>query len=167
MFVMACMTLLLWAGFFWTVYAINPLQTNWIGHVLFYFTLFLALLGTFSLIGIFLRRKWVHEQALYRLVTLAVRQSVAMSIFFLITLFLQGQRLLRWWILLGLFAVVFGLEMTQLLRERRLSTHTQTIDQESPSAGYEPIFERKQIPPLPQAEGEPSFIAQSVSDSEL
>ena len=66
--------------FLWTmiVNLVDPEVTNWIGFVLFYFSLFLSLLGTSALVGFFIRIL-MKQELVFRLVKDAFRQSFLFS----------------------------------------------------------------------------------------
>ena len=109
----------LWLGFWWIIVSVDPYQTNWLGFVLFYGTLFLALTGTFTLASLFIRKIRMPNELLFHLVLLSFRQSIVLAVFFSVLLFLQGERLLTWWNVLGLFALVFIIEMVILNKEKK------------------------------------------------
>lgn len=109
----------LWLGWWWTIVSIDPFATNLLGFFLFYVILFLALIGTFTLISVYLRKSRMADELVFHVVLLSFRQSLALAAFFLLLLFLQSQRLLTWWNVIILLALVIGSELFIILKERK------------------------------------------------
>jgi len=87
---------------------INPQAAGIIGFVFFYLSLFLALVGTFSLLGISIRFLFKRNEILYKQINASTRQSILLSILLIITLILQSQNYLYWWdILIVIFILSF------------------------------------------------------------
>lgn len=112
-------TALLWGGWAWTLWTIDPEATNGIGFVLFYLIFFLAFLGTLSILGIIIRHKREPDALVYQIVSVAFRQSFLLAVFAIFLLMLQGQRWVRWWVVVFGFIGVVGLEVFFSMRDIR------------------------------------------------
>mgnify|MGYP000162132734 CR=1 FL=1 len=103
-------TALAWLGFFIIINSFDPYEANAVVFMLFYGVLFLASLGTLSLLGFWLRTLWNRRRGRPRLmVTESFRQSIIFAGVLIIALWLQASRILTWWniiILVILGAVV-------------------------------------------------------------
>ncbi|MFA6553258.1 MAG: hypothetical protein WCT27_02425 [Patescibacteria group bacterium] len=86
----------------------NPDEGGVVGFTMFYLSLFLALIGTFSLLGFFIRVWFSKETFIFRHLGVATRQSLWFSILLIVTLMFQGGGMLKWWsaLLLVLFLVL-------------------------------------------------------------
>lgn len=107
---MAITTLICWACWLFVVFTINPEITNWIGFILFYASLFLALIGTSALLGFLLRFVALKQHLAFRLVKEAFRQSFLFAALIIISLILLSQNLFTW---LNLFFLVAGLSVLE------------------------------------------------------
>lgn len=99
------------------VYFIDPEKTGWVGKTIFYLILFFALSGLLNLILIKLRKIWGGEKTVILNIGLSSRQSILLSVILVGLLFLQGLRILVWWVGLLLAAGVFLLELYFLSRK--------------------------------------------------
>ncbi|MFZ5365598.1 MAG: hypothetical protein ACOZBH_05405 [Patescibacteria group bacterium] len=100
-----------WLTFVAVLMYTNPGSTNWIGFSFLYLSLFVSLIGTFSIGGILFR--WVSKkQSLQdKQIDISSRQSIILSFFAVVSLFLQSLRLLTWWNLIILVAVISLVEI--------------------------------------------------------
>ncbi|MFZ4648621.1 MAG: hypothetical protein ACOYMB_03220 [Patescibacteria group bacterium] len=98
-----------WGAFAFVAGLIDPSKTNWLGFVLFYLSLFLALAGTFALVGFLFRFIVFKGEVAFRAVKLAFHQSFVFSSFVIILLLLASRDLLTWFnsSLLALLFLVF------------------------------------------------------------
>lgn len=104
-------TLLAWLGFFIIVNIFDPYQGEIVVFILFYFVLFLATLGTLSLIGFWLRKLWNRKRGIARvMVSESFRQAIIFSLALVVALVLQANRLLSWWNLLLLVLIATIIE---------------------------------------------------------
>ncbi|HLC69676.1 MAG TPA: hypothetical protein VJH75_01365 [Patescibacteria group bacterium] len=93
------------------VFSIDPTQAGVIGLTFFYISLFLTLLGAFSVIGFLLRRKLVYDEvAVFRHVRRTFRQSIIFSLFFICVLLLLQKQWFNWWNLALLIFLVLVTE---------------------------------------------------------
>lgn len=93
---MTISTLLCWGVWGYVLYTIDPSATNWIGFGLFYATLFLALSGSFAILGFLFRFVVLKRELVFHSVKTAFRQSFLFSFLILAVLFLQAKGLLTW-----------------------------------------------------------------------
>lgn len=88
---------LAWIGWLTILFYVDPTQTEPLGFLLFYFSLALALLGLFYLIGIFFRIKFQKKINIFLNFKTSFRQAIFFTILIIGTIFLQTQRILTWW----------------------------------------------------------------------
>jgi hypothetical protein len=115
-FTMLFATTLCWVALFFVMINVDPFETNILGFVFFYVSLFLSLLGTVSLV-IFLCYRLFSSGALplFRYVQISFRQSMFISIFVVIFLFLQGMGYLTVWnsaVLISIFVLLISFSLS-------------------------------------------------------
>lgn len=105
---MSLITLVCWIAWLVVIFYMSPEESNVLVFLLFYLSLFFALMGTFSLIGFFIRVWFSKDPVIFRHLGISFRQAVWFSILLTGTLILQGSGFLRWWnvLLLILFLVI-------------------------------------------------------------
>lgn len=97
-FIMAGGSLLAWLAWLYVVVKFDPLKAGRPGHWLFYFSLGLALLGTFMILGALIRRRFSSSDTpLFREVRVAFRHAFLAAALITLLLILQGARWLKWW----------------------------------------------------------------------
>lgn len=106
LWLMALTTGILWGVFAFVLKTVDPQITNWIGFLLFYISLFLALTGTAAIVGFFVRFKVLKHELIFNLVKTAFRQSFLFAFLIIAVLFLLSQRLFSWLNLLLLIALI-------------------------------------------------------------
>ena len=112
-------TLLSWVAWVMVLTNMNPTANGLAAVSLFYLSLILALTGTVTMIGFFLRY-WLEKEKLpFRQIAISFRQATLLSIGVGLALLLQSGRLLRWWSILMLVLVVGILEIFFLLNQSR------------------------------------------------
>lgn len=106
-------TVVCWITWLFVVYSLNPFQAGFVAFAFFYFSSFLALVGTFSVIGFIVRSRIIqNDEVVFRHVKKTFRQSIIVAGLVLFALLLLQLRLLRWWnslLLLLLFILCEGL----------------------------------------------------------
>jgi hypothetical protein len=107
---MSAMTTVCWTAWIIVLFMINPLVTNWIGFVMFYSSLFLALVGTAALTGFIIRFIALKQELAWRLVKEAFRQSFLFSMLIVISLILLSKDLFSW---LNLLFLILGLSILE------------------------------------------------------
>ena len=103
LFWMDLSTALCWIGVFSIVEIVDPSEAGLLGLLLFYAALSLALIGTFSMLGMIVRAALRRHEAVSRHVAISFRQSLLLTLLVIGALLLQSRSLLTWWNLL-LFA---------------------------------------------------------------
>lgn len=110
-------TLLCWVAWFFVVMNIGPDEAGFMGMAFFYTSLFMALVGTVSVLGFIIRQKMVkNEDVVLRHVSHTFRQSVFVALLVISTLYLKAHDLLAWWnlvLLVVLFIVLEGVVFTK------------------------------------------------------
>ncbi len=114
---MTTSTIICWIAWLVVLFYVNPDEGGFIGFVLFYLSLLIALIGTFSLIGFFGRVWFSKERIIFRHLGVSTRQSVWFSALLLGVLLLQGTHYLRWWSALLLVILVTLMEFFFLSRK--------------------------------------------------
>lgn len=103
-------------GWLYVLAFVDPLESGWLGLVLFYVTLYAACIGIFSMIGLLFRVQFRgRHDVMSREVKIAVRHAVMFATVFVVSLALSAKNLLTWWNLAALFAVVGLIEYAFLL----------------------------------------------------
>lgn len=110
-------SILAWGSYALVVTTIDPTDGGWFAIPAFYLTLGVALLGTFSLIGIAIRSLMSGDEPIYRRVLASLRQSTWYTVLIVILLVLQHLKLLRWWNVGILIVALLVLEYTVLVRQ--------------------------------------------------
>lgn len=111
-------TLICWLSCILVIVFINPYQTGWLSFMFFYASLFLALIGTFSLLGFGLRFLMNKNEILYKQVNIASRQAVLLALLVVSICVLQSQRLLFWWNIIVLVFLVTLVEVLLILKKK-------------------------------------------------
>ncbi len=106
LWIMGILTAVCWGVFIFLASLIDPLATNFLGFLLFYLALFLALSGTAALIGFIIRFIARKEKLAFNLVKLAFRQSFLFSLFMILLLILKSKHLFNW-LNLSLLIIIF------------------------------------------------------------
>jgi len=115
-FTMLFGTILCWVAWFFVLTNVDPFQSLAAGFIFFYLSLFLALVGTISIIA-FLVYRFVgtKEVPMFKHVQISFRHAVLFSVFISLFLFLQGKQFLNFWntlVLLTLFGLVFSFSLS-------------------------------------------------------
>lgn len=120
LFLMSVATLISWGAWFFVIVSIDPTASPVLGLVAFYLTSFLSLLGSFTLLGFFFRWIWYRSRRPHRYkVSTAFRQGLWWSLALNVSLALQSQNMLSWW-LIGLMLILFiSLELSFLMSANR------------------------------------------------
>ena len=111
-------TILTWSAWVLVLSQFEPTSAGWLGFTMFYASLYLALVGTFSLLGLTLRRIINPTELPYRHVATAFRQSFSFAFLVVAALFLQSRTLLTWWNTLFLITALTFLEFAILAVRR-------------------------------------------------
>ena len=112
------LTLLSWAIFIFLLNFTSPETNSWIIFSLFYFSLFLALNGFFTLIGFIIRRKIFHKSLTFYSLRSASRQSFLFSFLIIALLFMLAQNIFSWFNIFLLVAILAIIEYI-LIQEKK------------------------------------------------
>jgi hypothetical protein len=102
--------ILCWGIWFLVLFYIDPNTANILSFIFFYLSLFLALAGSLSVLGLALRKKISKEEVVFRMVTVSFRQATMLSFLVVGSLLLQSKNLLNWWNIIFLVLAVIILE---------------------------------------------------------
>lgn len=103
-------TAICWVIFLFIIFTVNPQITNWLGFLLFYLSLFLALTGTAAVIGFSIRFIALKRELAFRAVIIAFRQSFLFAFLIVAVMFLFSKNLLTWF---NLILLVIGLTLLE------------------------------------------------------
>lgn len=113
---MAFATLLGWGVWVLVLFYIDPTVTDIVGFVFFYASLFLSLLGTYSVIALALKVAFIkNDVIIFRHTKKTFKQAFIFSTYLIISLFLLQRNLLNWWnffILTSLYMFIEGTILT-------------------------------------------------------
>lgn len=110
----ALATAVCWTVFLFVSSVINPELTSWLGFLVFYLALFMAISGTASLIGFLIRFVALRHELAFYAVKVAYRQSFMFALFIVAILMLLAQGLFNWLNLFMLIAVFVITEMVMI-----------------------------------------------------
>jgi len=116
---MTISTFFCWLAWGMVLFFIDPTQAGFIGLLFFYLSLFLALTGTISLIGFFLRTLILKNEIVFRHVIISFRQAVFFSMVIVGSLFLESKDLFTWWNITFLVLFLTVLEFFFISQRRR------------------------------------------------
>lgn len=109
--VMSFLTIICFGIFIFVAATIDPYSTNWLGFLLFYSSLFIALIGLITLLGFLMRFVILKQGLAFNLVKLSFRQSFVLSLFIILGLYLQAHSLLTW---LNLSFLIIGFSLLEV-----------------------------------------------------
>ncbi len=111
-------TVLCFAAWILILLNVDPAATNWQGFLLFYLSLFFALVSLLTLVGFFIRSKLFSNKPIFTQAGISFRHSVFFSIIAIGTLILQGMKMLNWQNALLLVIGIVILEFYFMNQER-------------------------------------------------
>jgi len=94
---MAIATSIAFMGWALVLMYIEPAGSGYMGLSLFYTTLFLGLMGFFTLLSFSLKRWINNNEVIFAYIASSFRQGFWMSIIIVGLLVMQGGRILSWW----------------------------------------------------------------------
>lgn len=113
-------TVICWLILTMVLVKIDPLAAGIFGFILFYLSLFFALIGTFFLVSFGFRKIFTNLVLEYKIVGTSLRQSIFFSLMIVGALFLESREFLTWWNLLLLILGLTILEFFFLSARKRL-----------------------------------------------
>jgi len=121
--IMTAATLISWLVWGAVIFVYDPEIAGAAGFIFFYASLFLALLGTFSVIVFYVRSKIIkNDEVVFRHIKRTFRQGLFFSAFVIISLLLAQNHLLTWWnfsLLLTFYIFLEGLIFTNRKYQNR------------------------------------------------
>ena len=112
-------TILSWTAWVLVITMFDPFTGGPVAHFLFYLSFILALFGTITIIGFFLRYWLEKETVLFRQIGISLRQGLLLSSGATLALLLQSRRLASPWTLLAIMALIVVVELYFLAGETR------------------------------------------------
>jgi hypothetical protein len=109
-----------WLSWFYVLFTVDPFKGGIVGHSLFYTSLFLSFSGTFHLIILGIRYKFMPNELPTIRIKTSWRQALFLTLTFVLSLYLASRNMLKWWNSLLLIIAVVILEII-LQAEKRLS----------------------------------------------
>lgn len=106
--IMLSATLLCWAIWCSIIFYYNPQTAGFLGFVFFYASLFLSILGTYSIVGFLFRAKMIkNEEIVFRYIKRICRQGIFFGLYICLILILAQFHFLTWWnfIILTIFYI--------------------------------------------------------------
>ncbi|NQV89756.1 MAG: hypothetical protein HQ488_05510 [Parcubacteria group bacterium] len=108
-----------WIAWVVVLHGIDPSASGFMGLILFYATLSIALFGSISVFGV-LFRLWKDRSAIVLRVTLqAFRQALLLTALFVSSLILFSQGWFRWWTMFLVVIIVGFVELAFISQKRR------------------------------------------------
>ncbi len=96
-------------GFVFILIYTDPYQAGFLGHLIFYITLFLFTTGIFAIINLIIRRRFFP--GIYSEIFLvSLRQAIIIGILVTSLIFLEAINLLFWWVGLTLILFLIAIE---------------------------------------------------------
>jgi len=110
-YLMIFATLICYISLVMVMYYFDPENPAGPSFILFYLSLGLSLVGSFSLIGLFARSVFGRERLIFKDVVTSFRQSFLFAILIVVALILKNLDLLLWWNILVLIGALAFLEI--------------------------------------------------------
>lgn len=102
--------LLAWIGWFLVITKMTPFESMGTALTFFFLTFFIALTGTFTVLGFYFRVWLLKNEIFYKHINVALRQGVFLSLITVFCLVFQMIRVLNWWSGLLLITIAVLLE---------------------------------------------------------
>ena len=115
-----------WGIWLLIVLWVSPSEIPIVGLILFFLSFFLAVASVAALLGYGLRRLIIPSQFPAYRVRTSLRQALLLGGFMDLLMFLQMQRLLRWWVTVIMIILVLSIEFIFLSYDRGVGRHQKT-----------------------------------------
>lgn len=106
-----------WVTWLVALFRIDPFVSGFIGQASFFLSFFLALLGSFSILGFLFRRAFSKDAVAFHHVGISMRQGLFFALIVVGSLLLRGTGLFTWWSIAFLLGGLTVLEFFFLTRE--------------------------------------------------
>jgi len=93
------------------IFYINPTNSGYMGLGLFYSTMFLALMGFFTLLSFSLKRWISNNEIIFAHISSSFRQGFWLSTIIVGVFLMQGAKILNWWVALLFVGSIALLEL--------------------------------------------------------
>jgi len=103
---MGIATAVVWGMFAFIINGVDPESASWLGFLLFYLSLFLAVAGSTAILGFLIRFKILRHELAFHSVKIAFRQSFLFSFLIIAILYLLAEDLFTWTNLLLLIIII-------------------------------------------------------------
>ena len=114
-------TALSWVAWVFVLMTLDPTNGGMVAFILFYASFFLAMFGTATIGGFFIRY-WLEKDAvLFRQIAVALRHGTLVSCGSTLALLLQSRRLLSVWSIIALVALAVVIELFFLAGQTKQS----------------------------------------------
>lgn len=111
-------TIVAWGAFGAVAANTSPDSAGAVGFALFFISFYVALVGTFALIGLALRKVLMRSELPAKQVWVSFRQSFSFAFLVVAALFLQSKELLYWWNIVFLIIALTFVEVAVLLLQK-------------------------------------------------
>jgi len=109
--IMSLATLICWLVWVMIIFAYDPNTAGVVGFIFFYVSLYLSILGTFSIIVFLIRSKIIkNDEIIFRHIKRTFRQGIFFACLVIAILLLAQFKLLNWWTFALLFTCYVFLE---------------------------------------------------------
>lgn len=113
--------LLAWLGWILVITKLSPYESMSIALIFFFLTFFIALSGTFTVVGFYFRLWLFKNEIFYKHINVSLRQGVFLSLIAIFCLVFQMMRVLTWWSGLLLIVIAILLEFYFSARDSELA----------------------------------------------
>jgi len=107
---MSLASVVCWVALGLVIFYMNPTSSGVVALSFFYVSLFLAVVGTFAVIGFALRSKIMGGELIFHQVAIAFRQAFWFGILAVVSLWLQSRGILTWYNLILLILALVVIE---------------------------------------------------------
>lgn len=111
---MALATIVAWIAWVVVLHSVDPTRSGYVGLLLFYLTLIMAVFGTISVLGLLVRLWRSKSELPSRIALRSFRHGILLSTLIVSSLIVLSQGWFRWWIMLLMVLIVALLEMAFL-----------------------------------------------------
>lgn len=115
---MALATLAAWLSWALVMHGVDPVRSGALGFLLFYMTLWIAMIGSLAILGVLVRLWRRNGELASRIVIRSLRQGILLSALFIVSLILFSHDWFRWWTMLLTVLIAAFIELTFLSSRR-------------------------------------------------